>query len=160
MMASALGIVMLTAGGDNFDHERDNDAVGNVSDDYCGGINASFKDVEGKANPVYVDFVTSESCGFVFLIGQRKLISYCGSLTVVPACEKIKQVQLNSLQFDDNHVQYFVLDSQIEGWQVIFEKNTFTLASILCYNNKTCAKWHFVYWFANKIDYVKPSWQK
>ena len=91
---------------------------------------------------------------------DRKIISYTGCLTSVPKGEKIKlSVHFNNLHFGLNHVFNFVLESQIDGWYVTFEKNTFTTASIVC-NNERAYKMAYMYCFTNVNAYNKLSWQK
>lgn len=44
-----------------FYHEGGNNAIGNVFDDHCNTMKASFEDVDDKANHIHVDFDAHES---------------------------------------------------------------------------------------------------
>lgn len=80
---------------------------------------------------------------------KKKLISYSGSLMPVHEGNKINLlVHLNSLQFDVNHSPNFVLESQID-MTCYNQKKIFTMASILCNDEKTY-KIAFMHSFANK----------
>ena len=74
--------------------------------------------------------------------------------------EKIKlSGHFNNEQLGNSHVRNFVLNSQIDGWQMTFQKNTFTTASMTC-DNDTTYKIAFMYCFTKDNDNTKMLWGK
>ena len=68
-------------------------------------------------------------------------------------------VHFNNKHFNDAHIRNFVLDSQLDGWQVTYQMKIFTTASITCLNDKTY-KMAFMYCFTKDNVFTKLSWKK